>query len=428
MKMYIKILLLFALAICSCKENDSISTHVNTQHLDHLYQDITLNGQEAAIVYIYAEYPDYEPVLAPGEGIACVDDVARAAVFYLWHYRFTSTKESLHKAHRLINFLFALQAENGLFFNFIDQNYHIEKKIENSLPVPNWWAWRALWALSEANTTIRDTEPALADTLAERINRTLVHMTQYQLLNEQYDSVEGLMVPTWLPQKYAADQAAVIILALQPYYELYHDPRAIETIKLMADGILKMQYGGKDKFPYGAFLSWMNYWHAYGNSQAHALLLAYKATRQEKYRDAALNEIDNFYRWLMDEDYLNYFSVQSSDSVLELMDSAKFEQIAYGIRPMVFACLQAYELSRENKYARMAGELSSWLFGKNITGHPLYDPKTGRCFDGINSKEKINKNSGAESTIEALLTLLAVEQNDIAKNVLYEYINSRKKN
>ena len=35
----------------------------------------------------------------------------------------------------------------------------------------------------------------------------------------------------------------------------------------------------------------------------------------------------------------------------------------------------------------------------------MYDPATGRCYDGINSPVDINRNSGAESTIEALLAL-----------------------
>ncbi len=55
----------------------------------------------------------------------------------------------------------------------------------------------------------------------------------------------------------------------------------------------------------------------------------------------------------------------------------------------------------------------------------MYDPHTGRCFDGINSTDKINENSGAESTIEALLTLIRIEQNPTARLNLFEYMNTR---
>jgi hypothetical protein len=55
----------------------------------------------------------------------------------------------------------------------------------------------------------------------------------------------------------------------------------------------------------------------------------------------------------------------------------------------------------------------------------MYHPENGRCYDGINADGSINLNSGAESTIEALLALLAIEQNPLARATLYnEYLNN----
>jgi len=51
----------------------------------------------------------------------------------------------------------------------------------------------------------------------------------------------------------------------------------------------------------------------------------------------------------------------------------------------------------------------------------MYDPSSGRCFDGINSETDVNMNSGAESTIEALLSLLAIEMNKVSKSFLNNY-------
>jgi hypothetical protein len=56
----------------------------------------------------------------------------------------------------------------------------------------------------------------------------------------------------------------------------------------------------------------------------------------------------------------------------------------------------------------------------------VYNPENGICFDGIDNVNEINKNSGAESTIESLLTLLAVEQNPIAKKTLLDFYSSHK--
>jgi hypothetical protein len=38
----------------------------------------------------------------------------------------------------------------------------------------------------------------------------------------------------------------------------------------------------------------------------------------------------------------------------------------------------------------------------------MYDSTTGRCFDGIRDSANVNRNSGAESTIEALFTLTEI--------------------
>ena len=74
-----------SLILLSCDKPVAISqapSLVNTDHLDHLFEEIILNGEPAATIHIYAEYPDYKWTTATGEGIGCIDDVARAAVFY----------------------------------------------------------------------------------------------------------------------------------------------------------------------------------------------------------------------------------------------------------------------------------------------------------------------------------------------------------
>ena len=52
---------------------------INLAHLNFLVEDIEIAGQPMAITHIYSEYPHYEWVDASGEGIAAVDDAARAA-------------------------------------------------------------------------------------------------------------------------------------------------------------------------------------------------------------------------------------------------------------------------------------------------------------------------------------------------------------
>lgn len=43
----------------------------------------------------------------------------------------------------------------------------------------------------------------------------------------------------------------------------------------------------------------------------------------------------------------------------------------------------------------------------------MFDISTGRGFDGINSAAEINRNAGAESTIESLLAIQALEKHGL---------------
>jgi hypothetical protein len=69
----------------------------------------------------------------------------------------------------------------------------------------------------------------------------------------------------------------------------------------------------------------------------------------------------------------------------------------------------------------LAGLAASWLMGNNAAKSQMYDPTTGRCFDGIVDSTNVNYNAGAESTIEALLTLVDIENHLIARR----YLNSK---
>jgi hypothetical protein len=85
---------------------------------------------------------------------------------------------------------------------------------------------------------------------------------------------------------------------------------------------------------------------------------------------------------------------------------------------MAVGLLRLYEATGKRDYLVMAALAASWLFGNNVLERPLYDPATGRCFDGIRDSLTINTNSGGESTIEALLTLVEIERFPGARDFL----------
>jgi hypothetical protein len=71
------------------------------------------------------------------------------------------------------------------------------------------------------------------------------------------------------------------------------------------------------------------------------------------------------------------------------------------------ACVTAFELTGDRRYAATAEAAAAWLVGRNRLGVPLYDEATGRCADGLD-RHGVSSNAGAESTICALMALQAV--------------------
>jgi hypothetical protein len=233
--------------------------------------------------------------------------------------------------------------------------------------------------------------------------------------------VQGITIPQWLPAGSGTDQAATLILALIPYCSTTNDTVINNYIRKLANGIALMQQGDVEHFPYACFLSWENQWHAYGSDQAYALLRAGTFLNDPNYTTKGIAEVDNFYPWLLQKGFKSSFTVSKTGSLIQPIDEKRFEQIAYGVRPMVFAAVEAYLLTGKNKYADIAGYLAAWFLGTNETGTIMYSSSTGRCYDAISSANTVNHNSGAESTIEALLTLQRVENYPAVKMALNKY-------
>src|SRR4029077_12941659 len=127
------------------------------------------------------------------------------------------------------------------------------------------------------------------------------------------------------------------------------------------------------------------------------------------YTTKAMAEVDNFYPRLLQNGFKSSFSVSKNGVAFSKITESSYDQIAYGIEPMVFAAAEAYKETGEDKYADLAGHLAAWLLGANDAATKMYDVSTGRCYDGISSVSNVNHNAGAESTVEALLILEKVE-------------------
>ncbi len=394
---------------------------VNMNHVNALYTPFTFNtGAGAAGVYIYSEAPDYHFVADADEGFICVDDVARAVQVFIRNKNFLSDTSMQNKTYNLINFILHMQSGNGYFFNFVFPDHSINVSGVTSTNNANWWSWRALYALSEASPVIKNKNAALTDKMNASINILIAKIkTDLIPLPETTKIVSGITIPQWLPAESGTDQAAILLLSLLPYAK--NDETINSYIKKLADGIALMQQGDATHFPFSCILSWENTWHAYGADQAYALMKAGEFLNDTSYINKGIAVVNNFYPWLLQNGIKASFNVQSDGTQITLNSEQLFEQIAYGIRPMVTAAAEAYHLTSDNKYADIAGHLAAWFLGSNAADKIMYSTTTGICFDGINSVSFVNLNSGAESTVEALLTMEIAEANPAIKSALDKY-------
>src|SRR3989304_2695719 len=281
-------LLLFAailfLPFCGdANEQRVISTNslVNTSHLDALYQETNIEGELMGIIHIYSDYPAYNWVGDDDEGIACVDDASRAAIFYLRNYQLKKDSASLKKSERLIEFLLFMQSENGFFYNFIFEDHSINRTHKNSINEPNWWSWRAMWALSEGYKILKDVNIEFAEQILSGLVKSIEATKKSLQSDRTIKKINGIEFPSWLPSETASDQASVLVLAFLNYLKETKDTSVINYINNLCDGILLMQKGDSFIVPFYAFLSWQNVWHAYGNSQSYALLKASKILKRD---------------------------------------------------------------------------------------------------------------------------------------------------
>jgi len=397
----------------ACAESGAITLALpapNFAHFNHLVAPAVIDGETVAVLIIYSSAPDFGYVAAPGEGYACVDDAARGIVLLSAALDAKNDPVKQHQLELLTKFVLAMQSSNGYFNNFIKTDGTINTDYRTSVAELNWWSLRALWGLEAAYRQLPH-DSDLARQVAASITRLVGNLKRDLPVGKQGSDYRGPSgIPDWMPSGSGADQAAVMIIGLLPYYARTHDEQALTLISAMADGIRAMQAGDASHFPYGVHLSWRNTWHAWGSDQAYALLLAGRQLHRPDYTASGLAEVDHFYPYLLKRGYLSELVLGKTGGRYRALHAARYPQTAYGIRPMVFAADEAWRITGKARYRTIARRYATWLTGNNITHRALYDAASGRVSDGIEPHARINPNSGAESTLEGLMALQRVEQ------------------
>lgn len=351
-----------------------------------------------------------------GQGAYNADDISRAAVVYVRHWQLTDDDASRQTAYELLRSLAYLQTVDGpnagnvvLWMQPDGELNPSAEPVELPDPSdsgPSYWLARTLWAFGEAYAAFAadGTDPAFTAFLGDRMSLAIDAVDRQVLTRYgEFGTSDGMRVPLWLIVD-GADASAEAVLGLAAYVQAVpDDTAAAEALSQLAEGIALMSAGDVNSWPYGAILPWAqsrSMWHAWGSQMPAALAEASVVLGDTSLLEPALLDSSSFTPTLLTAGGPdNGWFPTPSDRV----------QIAYGADSRVQSLLAVADASGSTGFAELAAIQAAWFFGANRADEPMYIPATGVTYDGIQPDGTINRNSGAESTIHGLLTMIALD-------------------
>lgn len=328
------------------------------RQLARLTRRVPAAGPRALALTVYANDEDLSLAARDRgfEGVACVDDAARAVVLLLDLYRDTGDRRLGEWATGLVDFVLYMQREDGRFHNFIrDWDGTINTDGPTSYPGGTFWQARAVRALAKAHLALRD--PRVAVPLAR-----------------------GFAFATENPAP--PDVRTIQVLAALDLMRVGLTPVLRETLERWCDEIASCRDGEVLLNSPGEPSP-----HLWGH--VHEGVLAEAAP-------------------LIDRPDLLDLARQSAHALLVPQIERAFPDRTvqpYGVAAAVYAMDRLYQTTGGASYARWRDQARAWFDGRNSASQPVYDRVNGRVSDGIDDG-RVNPHSGAEANIVAAQALL----------------------
>ena len=348
-----------------------------------------------------------------GQGAFNADDLSRAAVVYLRHWQQTGSTDSRERAYGLLRGLTYLQTATGpnqgnvVLWMQPDGTLH-PSAIPVELPDPSdsdaaYWLSRTIWALGEGYAAFRTADPAFASFLRARLDLAIGAINREVLdAYGTFHSIDGTRTPAWLVAD-GGDATSEAMLGLAAYVDAGGGSAARTALSEFAKGVAMLGGGDARTWPFGAVLPWtltISFWHAWAAQMPSALARASEALGDQSLVEPAVADSASFTPWLLTSGGFDNGRLPTR------IDGS---QIAYGVDARVESLLATADAAGRPGLRNLAGVAAAWFFGANAAGVAAYDPTTGRTIDGISIEGNVNYNSGAESTIHGLLTMLALD-------------------
>jgi len=348
------------------------------------------------------------------QGAYNADDMTRAAVVYLRHWRRFGDDHSRRYAKQLLRGVTYLQTARGpnrgnvvLWMQpdgTLNRSPVIVELPDPSDSGPSYWLGRTMWALGEGYAAFKDRDPGFARFLRNRMELAVGALNRQVLRPKfgHYQIVDGLRWPSWLLVD-GADASSEPTLGLAAYVEAGGSDRARRALARLAKGIAAMPLGRARRWPFGAIMPWTlsrSVWHAWASQMGSALARAGTVLDRKDFVATAAGEAGLFTPHML---------VQAGPEQGWLPGTSDTAQIAYGADSTLQNLVRVAGAAGRPAFRRMAGFAGAWYFGNNPAAQQMYDPATGRTFDGVNSDQTVNMNSGAESTIHGLLSMITLD-------------------
>ena len=406
----------------------------NLAHLDSLTSTVTPPSQAGhttyrlesepgvGVLWVYANHNpdgtyrrvgggDYDSATDTyGQGAFDADDISRAAVAYLTAWKQFGDEGARRHAYQLLRGLTYMQDASGPRAGNVVLWMQPDGTL-NPTPTPpddpnpsdagsSFWLGRTIWALGTGYAAFRSSDPAFAGFLRDRLSLALGAVERQDLSRfGTWQVVDGLRWPSWLIAD-GADISSEAIYGLLAYVRAGGGERARRDLTELADGVAAMKTPG---WPGGALMPWArsrSMWHSWADEMAGSLAAAGHALNRADWVRTAVGETAQFTPHLL---------AQGGPDNEWLPAPIYRDQIAYGADVTLRNLLRTAEATRQTSFRQLAGIAGSWYFGNNPAHAAMYDPATGVTFDGISPDGQVNLNSGAESTIHGVLSMLALD-------------------
>jgi hypothetical protein len=345
-----------------------------------------------------------------GQGAFDADDISRAAVAYLGAWRQFGDEQARQHAYQLLRGLTYLQTDSGPKAGNVVLWMQPDGTLNPMATPPDdpnpsdadssFWLGRTIWALGIGYAAFARSDPDFAAFLRDRLLLALSAVERQDLKDYgTWQVVDGLRWPSWLIAG-GADISSEAAYGLLAYVQASGDARARRDLSRLAEGIAAMRTEGS---PNPALMPWTgsrSLWHSWGDEMAGSLAATGSAYGRDDWVRTAAGEAATF---------IPHLIVQGGPDNEWLPAPIYRDQIAYGADVTLRNLLATATATHRASFRQLAGIAASWYFGNNPAGIAMYDPATGVTFDGVSATGDVNLNSGAESTIHGVLSMLALD-------------------